>query len=57
MSAPLVCHSERSEAQRSGVEEPLTISSSRSAEGSEILRLRFAPLRMTTFFSEEASRR
>src|ERR1043166_4536427 len=42
MSALLVCHSERS-----GVEEPLTISSSSSAEGSEILRLRRASLRMT----------
>jgi hypothetical protein len=57
MSALLVCHSERSEAERSEVEESLTISSSSSAEKSEILRLRCAPLRMTTVFLEEASRR
>lgn len=49
MIALLVCHSERSGAQRSGVEESLTISPSSSPEGSEILRLRFASLRMTTF--------
>ena len=57
MSAPLVCHSERSEAERSGVEEPLTISSSSSAERSEIFRLRFASLKMTTLFLGDAPRR
>jgi hypothetical protein len=50
------CHSERSEAKRSEVEESLTISSSSSAEKSEILRLRFASLRMTTFFLQGARR-
>jgi hypothetical protein len=57
MSPLLVCHSERSAAQRSGVEESLTISPSSSPEGSEILRLRFASLRMTTLLLEEASKR
>jgi hypothetical protein len=39
------CHSERSE-------ESLTISSPRSAEGSEIFRLRFASLKMTGSWEE-----
>ena len=50
------CHSERSEAERSGVEESLTISSSSSAEGSEIFRLRFAPLKMTGIPGKDGSR-
>ena len=50
----LSCHSERSEAQRSVVEEPLILSSSSSAEKLEVFRLRFAPLKMTTGFAGDA---
>ena len=50
-----VDHSEGSEAQRSAVEEPLTLPSSTSAEKSEVFRLRFAPLKMTKIFAEGAA--
>ena len=56
MTVFLHCHSERTEAERRGVEESLTISSSSNAEGSEIFRLRFASLKMTMPFLEEAPR-
>jgi hypothetical protein len=48
------CHSERSGAKRSAVEESLALSSSSAAENLEVFRLRFASLKMTRIFGKDA---